>query len=248
MATVRLWLPLVAALSGGCDRLFGVDTIGGTSDPVFVRADHLSLADGHKQQHVTATLSQADAGDLMVVAICSIAENPIMRVTDVNGTSYANSSGAATVVSGLQSDVYFALITKSVSGFSVGIDFANDGASNPDVRLLEYQNALVPTSASSSTGVPDLTSGGSGDSRTLDVSVAVSAVPSLVLFTDCVRTYTIAPFDPQFQMRVQTSPNGDTASDLVARTAGPITGTVVADGATGGILASLHVFAGVTAP
>jgi hypothetical protein len=237
---------LLLASLAGCDRVFGlhsVSLVDGAVDappdvaidaaagyPAFVRSDHTNYADGVKRPAVTASISEVDEGDLMVVAVCSSNDKPISMVSDDNGTVYMPTTLAMT--SHLEANLYYARITAKAATFNIHVTF--EGViQNPDIRLAEYRN-LTPQAPLTTSAVVE--NGTTLTTGPLDVT----ATPSLVIAATCVGNYTTSI--EGYTQRVFTSPNGDVLSDLLA--AQPGSYSAVTTTTAGAIIVNLVAFTG----
>ena len=91
-------LVALIALSGGCDSVFGLDSVNLRAGvPVFVDAVGVAQGTGDAVPTIDVPLGNATRGDLIVVAICEEARNGVMGISDDNQSSYTNLPiGAAT--------------------------------------------------------------------------------------------------------------------------------------------------------
>ncbi len=257
MRHVWLWVPvMVAALTGGCDRLFGVDVVSLEKDaplpldappglPKFLRADHINPGGGARS--VIASISAVEVNDLIVVAVCSSTTQDLITLTDSSNNIYTSSSKTTGTMR--QADIYYAIAKATVSDFYVRVDFTVM-VTAPDIRIAEYQNIRLANSLDQARGdsAADQAGIGSGSRTTTTGPLAVTNAPALLVFTDCTQTYTIDPLDPNYTIRVRTSPDGNELTDRVVSEAGTYDATVVTYGDTGGLVTNLAAFVGIAAP
>jgi hypothetical protein len=233
-------LVALIALSGGCDAVFGLDSVNPRNGvPVFVHAAGEALSGSQSPvQTLDVRLDDATQGDLIVVAICQEARNGATGVSDDAQTPYTDLPiGAATM--GLESYVYWSRVTTTRSPFTVHVTFAAEGGYSPDVRVAEYANIaeLVPVE---NAGVQEADTVAS-----IGLMIDVPVVPALVFASSCVGT--AATNVTGFTTRVFTSPNSDLIADQIVTTTGPFAVTAGQTGVSGLIL-QLVAFAGGPLP
>ena len=160
--------------------------------------------------------SSQTAGDLNVVVVgWNDATSSISSVTDSAGNSYALAVGPTRGTAMTQA-IYYA---KNIAGGSNTVTVAfNSAASNPDVRILEYNDV-------DTTAPLDGTAAAAGSSNTANSgSATTSNANDLIVGADTVYTGNLGP-GPAFTARIITSPDSDLAEDRVVTAAGSYNAT-----------------------
>ncbi len=146
------------------------------------------------------------AGDLNVVIVgWNDATATVQSVTDSAGNSYTLALGPTTGT-GLRQSIYYAKNILSSSGNTVTVTF-NQGATKPDVRILEYSGVATSNPL-------DVSAGASGNSNIADSGfVATNAANELIVGADTVSNNTTIMAGAPFNIRTITSPDSDLAAD-----------------------------------
>src|SRR5579872_6530235 len=156
------------------------------------------------------------AGDLNLVVVgWNDATSSISSVTDSAGNTYALAVGPTRGTAMTQA-IYYA---KNIAGGSNTVTVAfNSAASNPDVRILEYNDV-------DTTAPLDGTAAAVGSSNTANSgSATTSNANDLIMGADTVYTGNLGP-GPAFTARIITSPDSDLAEDRVVTAAGSYNAT-----------------------
>ncbi len=146
------------------------------------------------------------AGDLNVVIVgWNDATATVQSVTDSAGNSYTLALGPTTGT-GLRQSIYYAKNILSSSGNTVTVAF-NQGATKPDVRILEYSGVATSNPL-------DVSAGASGNSNIADSGfVATNAANELIVGADTVSNNTTIMAGAPFNIRTITSPDSNLAAD-----------------------------------
>src|ERR1019366_3584651 len=152
-------------------------------------------------------------GDLNVVIVgWNDSTATVQSVTDSAGNSYALAIGPTTGTA-LRQSIYYAKNIVESSSNTVTVTF-NQGATKPDVRILEYSG--VDTS-----NPVDVSAGASGNSNVSDSGfVSTNAANELVIGGSMVHSNTTIMAGAPLTLRVITSPNSDLAADRIVNVPG----------------------------
>ena len=168
-------------------------------------------------QSTTATVNVAypgaqAAGNLNVVVVgWNDTTAAVQSVTDSVGNSYALASGP-TKGAGLSQSIYYAKNIAGSGSNSVTVVF-DQGATKPDVRILEYSGLDLSNPL-------DVTAGASGNSNIADSGfVATTAADELVVGADIVHSNTTIVAGAPFTARIITSTDSDIAEDHLVNVA-----------------------------
>jgi Galactose oxidase-like, Early set domain/IPT/TIG domain len=171
---------------------------------------------------VTVTFPQNQtAGDLNVVVVgWNDSTSTVKSVTDSAKNTYSPAIGV-TSGTNLRQSIYYA---SNIAGGTntVTVTF-NQSASDPDIRILEYQGVKQV----------DVTAGASGNSSTANSGSATTTSSNELIFgADIVRTGNASP-GSGFTARIITTPDSDLAEDKVVTATGSnsATATLTSSGA-----------------
>jgi hypothetical protein len=161
----------------------------------------------------TAYSSSQTTGDLNVVIVgWSDSTATVQSVTDSAGNNYAL-AGSSIVGTGLSQSIYYAKNIVGSSTNTVTVTF-NQGATKPDVRILEYSGV-------SSSSPLDVFAGAHGNSNVADSGfVQTNAANELIVGADMVSNNTTIMAGAPFNIRTITSPNSDLAADRLVNVPG----------------------------
>jgi hypothetical protein len=163
---------------------------------------------------VAATYSAPQtAGDLNVVIIgWNDVNAAVQSVIDSAGNTYAL-VGAPITGTGLRQAIYYSRNIVSSSGNAVTVTF-NQGATKPDLRILEYSGVATANPL-------DVSTGASGNGNIADSgNVTTSAADELIIGADMVSNNTTIMAGAPFNIRAITSPNSDLAADRLVNVPG----------------------------
>jgi hypothetical protein len=177
---------------------------------------------------VSVTMAEVQAGDLLVVAVCEVPNDPIQSVSDDLHTVYVHASADAAIATPtLAAQLFYGLAGGSGSATIIA-SFKGIGATNIDVRVAEYAN-IDPVSPF------DDASGKSALATTsVATSVVVHAVPALLVAATCVGD--VSTGVDGFDTRILTSPNGDLLADSISSTVSDEIATAHQASASGAIV------------
>jgi hypothetical protein len=172
-------------------------------------------------QSTTATVTLAypgaqTLGDLNIVVVgWNDATSAVQSVTDTALNNYKLAVGP-TGVSNLQQSIYYAA---NIAGGSntVTVRF-NQGATEPDVRILEYRGVSVL----------DVTAAGTGNSASTSSGPATTRVASELIFGANMVATRASGAGAGYTSRIITVPDGDIAEDQVVSAVGTYNATAPA--------------------
>ena len=155
--------------------------------------------------------SSQSAGNLNVVIVgWNNTTANVQSITDSAGNTYTLAIGPTTGT-GVRQSIYYA---KNIAGGTNTVTVVfNQGATNPDVRVLEYKGL-------STTNPLDVAIGGSGSGNIAESGfVTTSVADELILGADTATAGAIVAGAP-FNTRTLTSPNVNVAADRIVNVAG----------------------------
>lgn len=212
----------LAVLSSGCDQLFQVDEIpiidarpgadaNITDPPKFVSSGFMNFPDGALMTDVTVTMAQVHEGNLLVVAICEIPNDPIGGVTDNFTSTYVHAVSADSAVASpsLAAQLFYGIAGGSGPA-AITVHFPTIGANSIDVRVGEYTNIDPGAPFEGASGQSML------DATSVTTSVMVHAAPALLVAATCVGDQSTGV--DGYATRVFTDPNGDLLADSISTT------------------------------
>jgi hypothetical protein len=153
------------------------------------------------------------AGDLNVVIVgWNDSTATVQSITDSAGNTYALAAGPTTGT-GLRQSIYYSKNILSSSANTVTVAF-NQGATKPDVRILEYSGVAASNPL-------DVSAGSSGNGNIADSGyVTTSAANELIIGANMVSSNTTIMAGAPFNIRTITSPNSDLAADRLVNVPG----------------------------
>jgi hypothetical protein len=153
------------------------------------------------------------AGNLNVVIVgWHDSAATVQSVTDSSGNTYALAIGPTTGTA-LRQSIYYAKNILSSSANTVTITF-NQGATQPDVRVLEYSGV-------NQSNPLDVSAGASGNSNVADSgSATTTAANELIVGANTITSNTTIMAGAPFTPRIITSPYSDVVNDRVVNLPG----------------------------
>ena len=182
----------------------------GLNPPAFQGVQFVQVASATPQSttaSVPVVYSKSQtAGDLNVVIVgWNDTTAVVQSVADSAGNTYALAAGPTTGT-GLRQSIYYAKNISSSSSNTVTVTF-NQGATKPDVRILEYGGLDTSNPL-------DISAGAAGNGNIADSGyVTTSAANELIIGADMVSSNTTIMAGAPFNIRTITSPNSDLAAD-----------------------------------
>lgn len=247
----------MAVLASGCDFVFRLDTIeihdggpadthadGGSGDaaPAFEAGGWIAHpGDGTLYNSVAVTLDRpTERGDVVVVALCAFPTASPITVSDALSTAYTHVAvaDAASAQPQLAAKLYYGVAPEAAAALEVDLAFGGAGVESPDVRVAAYRNLAQAAPLATATGV------GAENVDTLQATVMVSAVPTLLVAATCVGAETTSV--EGFQVRALSQPNGDLLADSISDSVSDEIATAHQSSATG-MIVQLAAFRGASA-
>jgi IPT/TIG domain len=153
------------------------------------------------------------AGDLNVVIVgWNDSAATVQSITDSAGNNYALAIGPTTGTA-LRQSIYYAPNIVGSNANTVTVTF-NQGATKPDVRILEYSGVATSNPL-------DVSAGASGNSNIADSGfVRTTAANELIVGADMVSSNTTIMAGAPYTIRTITSPNSDLAADYLVNVPG----------------------------
>ncbi|MGA9673360.1 MAG: IPT/TIG domain-containing protein [Terracidiphilus sp.] len=189
----------------------------GLNPPAFQGVQFVQVASATPQS-TTASVpvafsSPQTAGDLNVVIVgWNDTTAAVQSVTDSAGNTYTLALGP-TKGTGLSESIYYAKNILASSANTVTVTF-NQGATKPDVRILEYSGVATSNPL-------DVSTGASGNTYIADSGyVNTTAANELIVGGSMVQSNTTVMAGAPFTPRVITSPNSDLAADRLVNIPG----------------------------
>ena len=189
----------------------------GLNPPPFQGVQFVQVA-SDTPQSTTSSLSVAysvsqTAGDLNVVIVgWNDTAAAIQSVTDSAGNTYSVALGP-TRGTGLSESIYYAKNIVGGNTNTVTVTF-NQGATKPDVRILEYSGVATSNPL-------DVSTGASGNSNIADSGyVTTNAANELIVDANIVSSNTTIMAGAPATIRTITSPNSDLAADQLVNVPG----------------------------
>lgn len=242
----------MAVLAGGCDFVFRLDTIeihdGGPVDirnagmPAFEAGGWTAHAgDGTLYNSIAVTLDRPTArGDLVVVALCDFPGASSITVSDSLATPYTHIAVADSLIAqpALEAKLYYGVAPEAAPALEVEVAFGGPGAESPDVRVAAYSNVdqTAPLEMAKGLGAPDV--------DTLQATVMVSVVPTLLVAATCVGAQSTGV--DGFVVRGLSQPNGDLLADSISDSVSDEIATAHQNPASG-MIVQLAAFRGAAA-
>ena len=188
--------------------LLGAPTIS------YVQSNYATPQTAQITVNVTFTSAQA-AGDLNVVAVgWNDGVSPVSTVTDRSGNTYTRAVGPTSSSGTVSQSIYYAknIVAAAAGTNTVTVTFST-AATNPDIRILEYQGADPNNPV-------DVTAAASGNTNTTSSGSVTTTNPTDLLFgANMVYTLTTG-VGSGFTGRLLTSPDGDIAEDRMVNATG----------------------------
>ncbi|MGF7182393.1 IPT/TIG domain-containing protein, partial [Tunturiibacter psychrotolerans] len=153
------------------------------------------------------------AGDLNVVIVgWNDSAATVQSITDSAGNNYALAVGPTTGTA-LRESIYYATNIVGSNTNTVTVIF-NQGATKPDVRILEYSGVATSNPL-------DVSAGASGNSNVADSGFfGTTAANELIVGADMVSSNTTIMAGAPYTIRTITSPNSDLAADYLVNVPG----------------------------
>jgi len=189
----------------------------GLNPPAFQGIRFVQVASNTPQSTVSslsaAYSSAQTAGDLNLVIVgWNDTSAAVQSVTDSAGNTYTLAFGP-TKGTGLSESIYYAKNILASGSNTVTVTF-NQGATKPDVRILEYSGVATSNPL-------DVSTGASGSTYIADSGyVNTNAANELIVGASMVQGTTTVMAGAPFTPRVITSPNSDLAADRLVNVPG----------------------------
>ena len=210
----------MAVLASGCDFLFRIDEISitdggpvdtpvGSGNPTFEAAGWTAHPGNGTLYTTIPVLLDApiERNALVVVALCNYPSAASIDVSDSVTSVYTHAASADGVVAqpALVATLYYAIAPMSTDALEVDVTFGAPGVESPDVRVAAFTNVaqLAPLEMATSNSMASV--------DTLEASVTINAVPTLLVAATCVGAQTTVI--DGFQIRAFSAPNGDALAD-----------------------------------